>query len=157
MIGNSSLINHKVKDNPECPIKDSIGDKTPLKIIDVIQDEYWREVRRLMLYAPNQLIELKYLGKFVAKNRNIRAHLRRLIRILRKLKAHPSFNSVDGRLMVQYKNKIEEFRASWQQLEELRKVLICRTLKYNKVYRDSGRAEKIKVNYHEEDYKFLKE
>ena len=157
MIGNSSLINHKVKNHPDCPIKEDIGEKSILKVIDVIQDEYWREVKRQMVNSPNQVILLRYLGKFVAKNRNLRAHIRRLIKDIRKIKENTLFGiKTEGILAITYENKMWELRNSWQQLEQMRKVYITRTIAYNEKLVKKGTPEKIKLHYERNDYKFLK-
>lgn len=150
------MINHKIKGNPDCTLRD-IGDKTAIKIIDVIQDEFWREWKRLMVYSDAQVIEIKYLGQFKVDNRPLRGHIRTLLRQIRKMRLHPEFGTKEeGMSYVMYTNKMRELKSCWSQLEEIRKIWIARTIVYNRKLRERGTPEKIKWDYEKNDYKFLK-
>ncbi len=160
MRGESFIINKKILENPGCPIKETIGEISPERIIQVIEDEYWNEWNHLLSYAETSSIYCRNLGKFYVGYSQLRGHMWYLLKELKKLRS--SLETFEGkeenRLFLQKKQADykEKFRCCWMQWEEQRKMFILRTINWNNRLRAKGEEHRIKCHYEQWNWSFVK-
>lgn len=161
MRGEQSIINNLVLKHPECPIKDKIGKYEAAYIIKVIEDEYWREWKRKLEFASNSVIFCKGLGSFFIDLRQLKSNIRLLIKMLRGLKRkQEEFKLKNNRnnvvLDVHINNTTLKLRASWAQLEEQRKIIISKWIRWNTKKRKMREEHKIRYDYEQWNFSFIK-
>lgn len=125
MIGNQYYINHKVARDPSIPIDD-------VKIIEVINDCYWDEFKRLMNEAEVPVIQTTFLGTWYTDNRTIRSHARRLIAKLRKMRATPGFNRQGEGSVARERHLTKRLSTVMKQINSLRYLMIEKSKRYER-------------------------
>lgn len=115
MVGNISYINNRVKRNPKSPIKD-------LRIIEVINNEYWKEWRTLLHYSESPIILADSLGKWKANNNLLRRYVRNLIHQIRVVRGQDKYKQGQLPETIYHDKRVKEFRIAWKQLDNLRKT-----------------------------------
>ena len=125
MLGNLSYINHKIIKNEECPIKE-------LKTIELINELYWREFKRLIHHSEFPVLELKHIGLVYANNGALRRYIRQMIEIVRKLRKSEGFRKGWQYQVDMEKDALSKLSSACKQMNNLRHVYIARKEKYNK-------------------------
>lgn len=163
MFGNFSFLNRIIATNPDCPIKEDIGDKTQLKIIEVIVDEYWREIVRMKQFSHSLAFNVPNLGVFKIRMSPLKKYVYLSIKQLRRLRkrienqklTNPNFDP-ENSLTVKIHDDLEiKVKAAWAQLNSLREIIILRTIRSNHKKRMYGNEDQIKVTYENYDWKFI--
>jgi len=164
MRGEISVINNVVSKREDNPIKSSIGKHDPAHIIAVINDEYWKHFRYKMNFSPNSCLILDNLGTFTLQYSRFKYYIRQLIKQLRKsknnlerLKLDPKFDINNSETYVIYISIKAKLQASWQQLEEMRKLHILRYLLYTYKKYEADNTFVPKKNYTWFDFSFKKQ
>ena len=160
MRGEQFLINQKVLEHPENPIKNSIGELTPEDIIEVIEKEYWNEWQRLISHAETSSIYCRNIGKFYVGYSQLRGHmwglLAKLKSIRKRLKTFVGSDEKKQEILESQENYRKKFRACWKQWDEQRKMFILRTLNWNDRLRKKGEESRIKCHYEQWNWSFTK-
>lgn len=133
MIGSQAHINKKVLSLPDCPT-------TNAKIVEVVNDVYWKEFRRLISEAQTPVIEVKMLGLFYTKPSKLRYIIKKQIKKVRNLRAS-KYTEADVPYYGIWQSWEKKLKASLLQLNALRKLNILR-------YEQKGK--KIKEYYNEQ-------
>jgi len=154
MRGEQFIINSLVLKNLQNPIKKDIGKHTPLSIIEVIQEEYWKELALKMQFGNTLSISVKHLGVYIPNLSKLKGYLRRGLRLLKKLRIKikkaietngPIFDT--AALMKLEQELTLKMKAAWKQVDEIRQLIIIRTIRSNNKKRKLGLEQDIKVNY----------
>ena len=154
MRGEPFILNKIVLNHPDNPITD-IGDKTALKIIDIIQDEYWNEFRRRLDFSTNPVIVLDNLGCVFPRYSPLKGQIRNMIRFIRRLDKriqrqkdnNKNFDPLNSMTVAIRESTIVKLRASLAQLDQMRITRIARIMKWNEKQRLLGTPERIKIDY----------
>lgn len=148
MIGNQLQINRKILESDRNKIQD-IGKVSKEEIIAIINDEYWRQWRKLMINSEFPIIKCNKLGYFQLRYSKGKHFIYKLIKKMRWNKEHfPEKIPGDGTMMGQIqKHHITVFRIIWAQIDKMRHQNIKKVKKINEGYRKRGQAHKIRWNY----------
>ena len=137
MRGEISLINKAVVEDTKCPVKDSIGGLDPLRIVSVINDEYWKEFKRKMDYTPASAIKVVGLGRWSFSYSYFKRYIRELIRSIRatrirlkRLQENPEFVNENSLTWILLKDMELKLQISLKQLNEQRAIYILKILSY---------------------------
>lgn len=125
MFGNQSFLNRIILEHPDNPIKGEINGIPLLRLIEVINDEQWKEFGRLIQHSPHGKIGVDGLGVWKIRNSQLRRYIRTNIKILRKLRKRESFKN-EGMTKMIHDDLVLKTRAAWKQLDELRHVWLLR-------------------------------
>lgn len=163
MRGEQFIINALVLKHPENPIKEEIMEKSPEKIIEVIQDEYWKEWKRKLTYSEFSSINAVYLGSFTTDLWELKSYIGGLIKQIRildariaKFKENPMYDEKNSMSYYLREDCYKKLRITLKQLDERRKIMILRYLKWAKKKKEVGEEWKIKRNYEWFDFSFTK-
>ena len=160
MRGETFIINKKILEHPDCPIKEAIGSVSPERIIEVIEAEYWDEWNRLLSYAETSSVYCRNIGSFYVDHSKLRGHMWYILGKLKEFrKILTNFKGTDKKrkFIEDYQaNLKEKFRCCWKQWEEQRVMFILRTIKWNNKLRARGEEERIKYNYEQWNWSFVK-
>jgi hypothetical protein len=163
MLGDFNILNRIASLHKDNPIKQSIGDKEVLKIMQVINDEQWRETLRLKQFTNFNAINMPGLGAFKTKMSPLKKYiylsikqLRRLRKRIEKVKAeNPNFDPNNSMTQKIHDDLVIKVRAAWAQLNNHREIIIMRTLRANAIKRKNNKESEIKVLYENFDWKFI--
>lgn len=163
MFGNFSFLNRIIASDSDCPIPDSIGKKERLKIIEVIVDEYWREIVRMKQFSHDVSFNVPNLGVFKIKMSPLKKYIYLSIKQLRRLRkrieaqkqANPNFDPNNSITQKIHDDLVIKVKAAWAQLNSLREIIILRTIRSNYHKRIHGRENEIKILYENYDWKFI--
>lgn len=164
MKGEVFLIVKKILEREDNPVKETIGNKTPEKIVQVVLDEYWKEWRRKIDYSPSNNIVLENLGSFYTTLSGLKGYTRLLIKKIRtirkklkELEQNPDFDRENSKVVYIERDLTRKLQSCWVQLEERRKLMIMRYLRYANNLKEKNEAHRIKYNYEWFGFKFLDE
>ena len=163
MLGDFNILNRMSSLHKDNPIKQSIGDKEILKIMQVINDEQWRETLRLKQFTNFNAINMPGLGAFKTKMSPLKKYvylsikqLRRLRKRIEKAKVeNPSFDPENSMTQKIHNDLVIKVKAAWLQLNNHREIIIMRTLRANHIKRENNKESEIKVLYENFDWKFI--
>lgn len=148
MVGNQLQINRKILESDRNKIQD-IGEISKEEIIATINDEYWRQWRKLLISSEFPIIKCNKLGYFQLKFTKAKAEIYKLIKKMRWNREHfPEKQPGDGTMIGQMqKHHMTVFRILWAQIDKMRHQHIKRVKKINEKYRKRGQECKIRWNY----------
>lgn len=164
MLGDFNILNRMASVHKDNPIKKPIGNKDVLKILQVINDEQWRETLRLKQFTNFNAINMPNLGAFKTKMSPLKKYiylsikqLRRLRKRIEKAKAeNPNFDPNNSMTQKIHNDLVIKVKAAWAQLNNHREIIIMRTLRANEIKRKNNKESEIKVLYENFDWKFIK-
>ena len=161
MRGEQFILNKLILDHPDNPIQKDIVDKSRLKIIEVIEDEFWKEFRRKIDFSNDPVIMIPFLGKFSTRYSPLKGYIRASVRRLRRLrkriailKEKKNFDPEKSMTVMIERQLVLKVRASWKQLDQMRMTMIARIIVWNEKQRKLGTPEKIKRDYAQLEWKF---
>jgi len=126
MIGNLTYINHKVFKDKDCPVKE-------FKMVELINEMYWDEWKRLLNESEYPVIEVKHIGLFYVHNGNLRRYIRELLGVLRRIRARKNVVNIQG--IMDLDNSITiKLRTALKQLNNLRHVYLARKERKNNLF-----------------------
>lgn len=165
MFGNLSFLNRKVSEDQLAPIHKPVGGIDTLRITATINDEMWREILRRKQFTHTNIIQVPGLGSFTTRMSPLKKYIYTSIRQLRRLRvrmqklkeANPDIDPKTSMTFLMHDDLVKKVKAAWGQLEELRKIIILRTIVWNAKLRLRGQEDKIKVDYKPSDYLFIQE
>lgn len=165
MFGNLSFLNRKVSEDQLAPIHKPIGGIDTLRITSTINDEMWREILRRKQFSNNNIIQVPGLGSFMTRMSPLKKYVYTSIRQLRRLRIrmqklkenNPTLDESQSMTFLMHKDLEGKVRAAWSQLEEMRKIIILRTIVWNAKLRLKGQEDRIKVDYKPSDYNFIRQ
>lgn len=164
MLGDFNILNRMASVHKDNPVKKSIGNKNILKILQVINDEQWRETLRLKQFTNFNAINMPGLGAFNTKMSPLKKYiylsvkqLRRLRKRIEKAKVENSnFDAENSITQKIHDDLVIKVKAAWSQLNNHREIIIMRTLRSNYIKRKNNKESEIKVLYENFNWKFIK-
>jgi hypothetical protein len=164
MFGNIAFINRLASEREDNPLPKTLLGLSRHKIITVCTSEMWKEVIRQKQFSSNNNLSIPGLGSFYVDMSKLKKYIYSSVRRLRKLRArieelskNPNFDKENSMQVLKEKDLVIKVKASWSQLENIRKMIIIRTIKWNCKQRDNGNPQNIKVYYKAEEYAFIEE
>ena len=164
MFGSFSYLDRHVARHKDCPLKDHFEEKELLWIVKVINDEQWKEVLRMKNYLPTTTVTLPRLGSFYTSMSPLKKYIRFSLITLRRLReklevkrGKEGFDPNNSFLQAVHDDLELKTRMAWKQLDEMRKIIILRTIKSNYRKRMRGQEDTIKYTYENIDFKFVHE
>lgn len=153
MIGNNVVVLADILTNPDDPLKRSVKGKdkeyTNEEIHRLIQQEYWKHWKHLLMYSEKANIECSGLGYFMLSMNHAKKRCRMLINKIRRLRENCSdkINIEGTRACEIHQNYLKEFRILWQQLNVIRRRHIEKMNRINKTLKKKGLEHKIRIKY----------
>lgn len=164
MFGNISFINRLASEREDHPLPKIFKGLSRHKIITVCTSEMWKEVIRQKQFSDNNNLSIPGLGSFYIDMSKLKKYIYTSVRRLRKLRIRveelsqqPNFDPENSMQVLKERDLVLKVKASWSQLENIRKMIILRTIKWNCKQREKGTPENIKVHYKAEEYAFIEE
>lgn len=136
MRGDIDLITKLLCESKDFPIQASSKEEA-LRIMTVINTEYWKEFKRKLEYSENSRIIVKGLGTWDVYYSKLKGYIRKMvdkIRYFRKrltlLKSNPNFDEQKSKTYLILQDMLVKLRAALKQLDEQKELYILRYLKY---------------------------
>ena len=143
MIGNQLYINEQLFNHKDNCISD-IGDKKSREIIEIINQEYWKEWKRLLIHSEKPYIKCNGLGYFELNFSRAKNYIWKLIHRIQIFRA-------EGKATAFYKAtneaNMEQLKVTWKQVNQMKINWIRYIKKLNAHYIKYNKPEKIRQRY----------
>ena len=162
MFGNISFINRLASEREDNPLPKTLGGLSRHKIITVCTSEMWKEVIRQKQFSHNNNIIIPGLGGFAVDMSKLKKYIYTSVRRLRKLRIRikelskqPNFDPENSMQVLKERDLVLKVKASWAQLEIIRKLIILRTIRWNCKQIQKGNEQAIRVHYKAEELSLI--